>query len=250
MQGEIYSKIITINPSEININAFFAQFASKFKGYYLSLYNDDTVGDEYSEGDIIPSGFYVVKGTVVYNGNNYGDNSIIMVKNEGTSFVDASTGSVILAISDANFLNVIWIRETAMAYLYIESSDGLEAGATYLNNGDENIVYRSRTIVPGESFIAVNNTDTFSGSEGYKVAVMFDDSRVPSAEWIPVDLYGDYFVWKSAGVIQYDADGIPISSGNYLSYQTTANGGYSDQIVKSIMNKAYFQLKLIASKYR
>jgi hypothetical protein len=79
---------------------------------------------------------------------------------------------------------------------------------------------------------------------------MFDDSRVPSSVWIPARMWGEYFVWKSAGVVQYDADGLPISSGNYLSYQTTANGGYSDQIMKTIMNKAYFQLKVTAKKYR
>jgi len=250
MQGEILSKIVSVNPSEININAFFAQFASKFKGYFASLWNDDTVGVEYSPSNILPLGFYIVKGSVVYDNQNFGNNSIVIVTVEGTTFSDAASGSTLLAIDDPNSLNVVWVRETPMPYLSIESTAGLEAGGTYLNRGNENITYRSRTIAPGESFVAENSVDTFSGSSGYTVGVMFDDSRVPSAEWIPAALWGEYFVWKSAGVIQHDADGVPISSGNYLSFQTTANGGYSDQIIKSIMNKAYFQLKIFVNKYR
>lgn len=250
MEGEILSKVITVNPSEININALFAQFASRFKGYHVSLNNEDNVSTEYSEGQILPLGFYIVKGTVVYDGQNAGDNSIVMVKTEGTTFSDAGSASTLLAIDDPNVENVLWLRETPMPYLNILASDGLEAGATYLNHGNENITYRSRTIAPGESFVAENSVDTFTASSGYEIGVMFDDGRVPSSVWIPARMWGEYFVWKSAGVIQYDADGLPISSGNYLSYQNTANGGYSDQIMKTIMNKAYFQLKVTAKKYR
>ena len=77
---------------------------------------------------------------------------------------------------------------------------------------------------------------------------MFDDTRVPSAEWIPAQLWGEYFVWKQGGVVQLDGDGVPISSGNYLSYQTSANGGYSNLLIKSILTTAYVQFKLAINR--
>ena len=46
-------------------------------------------------------------------------------------------------------------------------------GGVYLNYGNENITYRTRTIVPGESFMAENSVDSFSGTTGYLIGNCF-----------------------------------------------------------------------------
>ena len=250
LTGEVYSKIITINPTEINIDGIFANFASKYAGYQAKLNTFPEMGLSYTEGEILPIGRYIVKGTVVYNSNNIGDDGAVVVTATGTTFIDSGTGSQLMSIEDCNTPDVVYLRETPMPYVKINSGAGLQSGGMYLNLGNENITYRGRTIVPHESFVAENAVDTFTASAGYQIGVMFDDSRVPSVPWIPCSLWGEYFVWKTAGVINNDSKGIPISSGNYLSYQTSANGGYSASIIKSVMNKAYFQLRVTVKKYR
>ena len=248
--GKILSKVLIINPTEININAVFAQFSAKFPTYRAYLLDEVLTGIEYTDADILPIGRYIVKGSIVYYSQNIGDNSICQVTVAGTSFVDVNTNTVLIALDDANISNVCYIRESPLMYAKIEAGDGLEAGATYLNANVENITYRSRTIVPHESFVAENSVDTFTGSAGYKIGVLFDDTRVPSQPWIPAQIFGEYFVWKNNGVVQYDTIGVPISSGNYLSYQTTANGGYSNTLLKSIINKVYIQVKVEIKRYR
>ena len=66
---------------------------------------------------------------------------------------------------------------------------------------------------------------------------MFDDTRVPSVEWCPAQLFGEYFVAKSGGAIQKDAYDIPLSSGNYMSYQTSG-------LLKSTMDRRYVQFAI------
>jgi len=197
----------------------------------------------------LPIGIFKVKGSIVYEGENYGQGAILVVVDENTKFTDTNSHSAVLQIIDPNIINVIYLRELPYIFVRIESTDGLERGATYFNYGNESITYRGRTIVPGESFVAANDVDTFTGSYGYKIGIMFDDTRVPSAEWIPAQMWGEYFVWKQGGVVQVDGDGVPISSGNYLSYQTTANGGYSNQLIKSILATAYVQFKLALTRF-
>ena len=78
---------------------------------------------------------------------------------------------------------------------------------------------------------------------------MFDESRVPAREWVPARMFGEYFVMKQSGAIRLDENGIPVSSGNYLAYQTTANGGYSDQLRKSIISQRYVQFAIFVNQY-
>ena len=250
LNGEILSKIITINPSDVNINGVFANFATKFSGYNAALNTQVITGVEYSAGESLPVGRYIVKGTVVYNDQNVGDNAIVVALTTGTTFADSATGSKLIAIEQPNVDDVVYMRETPMPYATVLATDGLQAGGVYLNTGAENITYRGRTIVPHESFVAQNSVDTFTALAGYRLGVMFDDTRIPSVPWIPCQLWGEYFVWRASGVVQTDTDGIPVSSGNYLSYQTSANGGYSNLLMKSIMNRAYFQFKVAVKKYR
>ena len=249
--GEILSKILIINPQEININAIFAQFAAKFQTYRAYLYDVALTGLTYTDADELPIGRYIVKGSIVYDGVNIGDNAICVVTTTGTYFTDVNDNSVLIALEDANISNVCYVRQSPLIYTRIKAADGLQAGATYLNSGLENITYRGRTIVPHESFVAANSVDTFSASSAdYEIGVMFDDTRVPSSEWIPAQLFGEYFNWLQSGVQQYDTDGVPISSGNYLSFQTSTNGGYSNLLTKSILNRVYLQFRVKVKRYR
>lgn len=102
LQGEILSKVISLNPTEVNINAIFANFATKFTGYYAYLWDSALTCTEYTENDILPIGRYIVKGSIVYDGNNLGDNSICVVSNTDTTFIDSEIGSVLIAIDDPN----------------------------------------------------------------------------------------------------------------------------------------------------
>ena len=99
--------------------------------------------------------------------------------------------------------------------------------------------------------MAVNSEESFScsGDADYEVGIMFDDTRVPSAEWVPAQNFGEYFVMKQTGAIRVDDDGVPVSSGNYLSFQTTANGGFSDQLRKTIINQRFVQFAIFVKKY-
>ena len=250
MNGEILSKILKIDPTSFNVNALFADFSAKLPGYKAYMWDQDLTGLEYAEGDILPIGRYLVKGSIVYDGINLGDNYVCVVSSENTSFLDNNEDSVLIALLDENIQNVAYIRESPLIYARIEASEGLQRGGTYLNYGNQTITYRGRSIAPYESFVAANDVDTFIAPAGYMVGVMFDDTRVPSSEWIPAQLFGEYFVWKQGGVVQLDNDGIPISSGNYLSFQTTANGGFSQQLIKSYISTTYFQLKIHVRRYR
>ena len=176
------------------------------------------------------------------------------VTDEGTTFMsDAAegAGAVLVEILDPNITDVCYLRSTPAIFAMIKSSEGLQRGGVYYNFGTKSIQYRGRTISPGESFVAANNTDKFTApasDSNYKIGVMFDDTRVPSQDWIPAQFFGEYFVYKVGGVIQLDNDGQPISSGNYLSFQPQAQGGFSDILRKSVMSERYCQFKLLASK--
>lgn len=221
-------------------------------GAHLS--EENVLGNKFGTGDILPLGRYVAKGDVIYNNMNYPSGSIVAVTTEGTTFVsDATdyTDPILVEILDPNIADVCYLRSTPAIYAIITCNDGLQRGGIYYNFGTRPIQYRGRTVAPGESFVAANNTDSFTPPEDmplYKIGVMFDDSRVPSQEWIPAQLFGQYFVYKVNGVIKLDDDGKPISSGNNLSYQPKSQGGYSDVLRKSMMGERYCQFRIIASK--
>ena len=249
MIGEVVSKIVKINPATVQLNGIYSMLIRKFTDYHLFANKKSCMGEVYNAGDILPIGHYVVKGAVIYQDSNIGNNGIVVVSQENTTFVNDNYVSILTAIDDPNIQDVIYVRSRATIYCYISSADGLQRGGTYYNSGESSITYRGRTVVPGESFVAVNDIDTFVAPEGYKIAVMFDDTRVPSAEWIPAQTYGEYFVCRQTGTVKLDEDGVPVSSGNPLAWQTTANGGYSDQLKKSIINKQYVQFAISVNIY-
>ncbi len=246
--GEILSKVIKIDPSKINISAIFAAFESKFMDYQTYLWDRDLFGASYGPGVVLPIGRYMVKGAVVYNNLNIGNNAVVVVTAENTTFANDGIPSTLIELLDANASNVCYVRTSAAVYKMIKATDGLQRNGVYINLGVSNITYRSRTIVPGESFVAVNDVDTFTGPVDYEIGIVFDDTRVPSAEWIPAQLFGEYFVWKQSGVIQLDGDGVPVSSGNYLAFQPSTNGGYSNLLKKTMINQAYLQFAIKTRK--
>ena len=251
MSGEVMSKIVQINPASYQLNGIFAAFMSKFADYHAYLNRNDVMGEHYSAGDILPVGRYKVKGAVIYQETNFANKSIIVVSETGTTFANDNYTSELIEIVQPNIQDVIYCRCRSTIYVMIKASAGLQRGATYLNCGNQSVTYHGRVYSPGESFVAVNSEETFScsGDADYEVGIMFDDTRVPSAEWVPAQNFGEYFVMKQTGAIRLDADGVPVSSGNYLSFQTTANGGFSDQLRKTIINQRYVQFAIFVNKH-
>ena len=205
----------------------------------------------YSAGEVLPQGRYIVKGAVIYKDNNISNNSVLVVSENNTTFANDNYTSTLAAVEQPNRQDVIYCRCRSTIYLKIKASDGLQRGGIYLNIGTKDITYHGRAYKPGESFVAMYSNETFSCSEDadYEVGVVFDDSRVPTSEWVPAQMFGEYFVMKQSGAIRLDSDGVPISSGNYRAFQTTANGGYSDQLRKTIINQRYVQFAIFVNKY-
>lgn len=254
--GEIVSKVVRIDTSKMWITAVLAKYGEKWSSEGVHLSAGSVLGAEYAPGAALPQGRYVARGSIIYKGTVWADGSVVGVTEDGTTFTTdaaegASAGAALVAIDDPNIANVCYIRSTPAIFALVSSTDGLQRGGVYYNYATKNIQYRGRTVAPGESFVAANDTDRFTPPPGmarYQIGVMFDDTRVPSQEWIPAQFFGEYFVYKVNGVIQLDAGGRPISSGNELSYQGSADGGYADVLRKSVMSERYCQFKIIASK--
>lgn len=242
-EGSIQSKIVQIDPSAVTLSAIFSAYASKFADYGCALWKENLLGQSYSAGDILPVGRYLVKGAVVYDGSNLENKSVVVVQSENTTFANDNVVSSLVQLLDANVSDVVYVRTLAAIYARIKQGDGLQRGATYLNCGNANITYRTRTIVPGESFVAENAVDDFTANDAdYEIGVMFDDTRVPSSEWIPAQLFGEYFVCKESGTVKLDESGVPVASGNYLSWQSTANGGYATSR-RTTIKQRYIQFR-------
>ena len=243
--GSIQSKIVQINPSSVTLSAIFSAYASKFTDYGCALWKENMTGQTYSAGDVLPIGRYLVKGAVVYDGNYLENKSVVVVQSENTTFINDNVVSSLVQMLDANVSDVVYVRTTAAIYAKIKQGDGLQRGATYLNCGNANITYRTRTIVPLESFVAENAVDDFTANDAaYEIGVMFDDTRVPSSEWIPAQLFGEYFVCRERGTVMLDGSGIPVASGNYLSWQSTANGGYASLAgLRTPIKQRYIQFR-------
>ena len=250
MSGEILSKIVKINPANYQLNGIFAHCIDKFTDYSVYLNRQTITGTSYSAGEVLPIGVYIVKGAVIYQENNISNNSILVVSENNTTFADDNYTSQLIEVLHPNTMDVVYIRARSTIYAKIKASDGLERGGIYLNIGNKDVTYHGRVYAPGESFVAKYDNETFTCDDSaYEVGIMFDDSRVPTSEWVPARMFGEYFVMKQSGAIRLDNNGVPVSSGNYLAYQTTANGGFSDQLRKSIISQAYVQFAIFVTKY-
>ena len=244
-EGTIHSKIVQIDSTKLNLSAIYTNYASKFAQHGVSLWENEAGGNSYLPGVILPLGRYVVQGAIYYDGTFFDNKTIVLITLEDTTFSDFSTGSKLIQLNDSNISNVVYVRTSPLIYLKLKQGAGLQRFGVYLNIGVENITYRGRTIVPNESFVAENSTDDFGHSNSdYEIAVVFDDTRVPSAEWVPAQLFGEYFAVKESGVIKIDDSGVPVGSGNYLAWQSTEKGGYASGRRTSIRHP-YIQFKFV-----
>ncbi len=249
--GEIISKVISLDISKLQLNGIFAQIAHQFNKNNLYMNNAKFFGDSFVGGDILPVGRYQIRGVANYQ-NNTIDNAVIIVSEANTSFTAVSDNAEAVQILNPNVHDVIFVRCRAAIYARVPVGGLLQKGATYINDGNSNITYHGRTIVPGESFVAYNTSDTFSAPSNYSIGILFDDTRVPvESPWVPAQTFGEYFVSKMGGVIQEDVANIPLGSGNPLCYRkySSSEEGYLDVINKNIMNQRFVQFAIKAYKY-
>ena len=252
--GKIMSKVLQINPNEMQFNAVWSlpTFPYTRQDVHLTMLDSllDT-GNAIAEGVVIPVGKYRVRGNVTYSDRVYADRSIIWVTAANTTFTDNAEDSVLVQVVEPNLLDTVYCRCRSVVYARVGVADDLQTGGVYLNDGEYPITYRNRTIAVGESFVAMNATDKFTCDDdsSQTIAVMFDDTRVPSAEWIPAQLFGEYFVSKASGAIEHDDYGVAKSSGNYRASIPSSRGGFSESLKKNIINQKYVQFALFAKYY-
>lgn len=245
-KGEILSKIIKLDVNSYYVNAIWGLFNSKLHAFGVLANTRKFIEHTYNPGEILPVGRYKVNGSIMYKEGNYTNGTIINVKDSGTTYTvadDNSGAGTLSLLHDVNIEDAIYVRCSNAIYCTIKASERLQKGATYYNNGPLPITYANRTIAPGESFIATNSTDTFTApNSDYEIAVMFDDTRVPTFEWIPASSWGQYFVATQFGTIKTDEDGIPYGSGNYKSWQ----GEYGS--IGTPLNSRYCQFRIYAKR--
>lgn len=239
LDGEILSKVISINPITTQINGVFANFTSKYTNYYTYANSNSFIGNTYYEpGDIMPIGNYIVNKLCTYQEETIGAYNKLVITEDNTTFSSEESGAKAFELVEPNVMEVVYCRCRNAIYATVGQSDTLQAGATYLNNSGNDITYHNRTVANGESFVCMITGEQFTAIDpDARIAVMFDDTRVPAVEWVPAQLFGEYFVAKLAGAIQKDAYNVPLSSGNYLSYQTSG-------LLKSTMDRKYIQFAI------
>lgn len=252
MEGEIKSKVIVANPDDTAISGIFAQYANQMQSAGILLGEEKINGAQYRAGETLPIGRYRMSGgAVIYNGVYLAATDVLVVSAEGTTFADDDEASpaVATAIEDANEIDYMWLR-SSVVQVFIRASDGLRAGGQYVNVMGKPITYRGRVIANGESFEAANDSDTFvcDGDPDYRVAAVFDDSRVPSEPWIPAQLWGAYFADKIGNAYQKDTEGKYLGSGNWRSWLPTSEGGVSGTTFRTPAHARYIQLRIKATK--
>ena len=261
--GSIYSKILHVNPLEMQFAALYTLFADMYSrdGYLLN--QKSRTDDEYVNGDELDeTGIYIVRGGVVtYNGVEYANGTAIFVDSVETTYaISCAAGVSVFHVDDPNPMNVVYCRCRSHIYATITKAQtaaghaNWKTGIFYLNNGGSTISYNGRSIVNGESFIIDDPSVGITGvSDDYEIAIMFDDrdvnesSRiVPTTEWIPAQLWGQYFVGKKYGAILHDDEGVALASGNPNAYnesgQREVDGFYS------ILNQPYTQFAIFVNK--
>jgi len=244
-EGEIFSKILTIDPARVQIASVWAEVASRMRSYGTRLWKENIMGSEYAAGETLPIGKYIVKGAggIAYDGELLQPGDTVYVSATGTTFaLDGGQVSTMVELVDPTVMDAVYCRCRSVVYARVGVNDDLQLGATYLNDGTESITYHNRVIVPGESFVCMWSGERFTCEDtDQKIAVLFDDTRVPASEWIPAALMGDYFVGKTGGAIEQDEYGVPLSSGNMRAYDVS--------LAKSTMDKRYIQFCLKVRRY-
>ena len=245
--GEMVSKIITIDPSVVQLSSVWSELVSHIGSHGVRMWKENVLGAEYEENDTLPQGIYIVKGVgqVDYGEYTVNPGRTIYVTEDNTSFTltDPTQESVLVEVTDPSIADVLYCRCRSVVYARVGTGDDLQRGATYYNDGDKSITYHNRTIAPGESFFCMIAGERFTcaADNDYTIAVMFDDTRVPASEWIPAAVMQSYFVGKMGGAILVDDYGIPLSSGNPRSF--------GQALAKSYMDRMYIQFAVKVKKY-
>ena len=245
-QGEMVSKIIAIDPTKVQLSSVWSELVSHIGSYGVKMWKENVIGEDFDPGDTLPQGIYVVRGSgsVTYGEHTVSPGRTIYVTEDNTTFGldDAQFPSVLAEVTDPSIADVLYCRCRSVVYARVGVTDDLQRGATYYNDGNLNITYHNRTIAPGESFFCMIGGERFTCSDNdYKIAVMFDDTRVPASEWIPAAAMQRYFVGKMSGAILVDSYGIPLASGNPRAYQQA--------VAKSYMDRRYVQFCVKVKRY-
>ena len=233
--GSILSKIITINPREIQLNAIYSIMPSKWGKYLVGSNEGNAVyfpTEITTDGAALTGLFLVKEGSVTIGDLTY---------NEGEAFTangQSVTGrGVVVEVLEPNAGDVLYCRCRSAIYKIVEAGATLTKGATYLNISGGDATYHGRTIADSESFVCM-----VAGEVAHcKLGVMFDEEGVPSSEWVPARFWDEYFVCKENGSIKYDAYGIPYSSANNRSYS-------QGTLYKSTLDRKFIQFKIEVTK--
>lgn len=256
--GEILSKVLTINPSTTQFDAVYANFHSQFADYFASANmnnflsgveispKNDPDEEETESNTLVAGNRYLMSAACEYNGNAINAGNVLVCNAadvEKFFTADPLTDCKAQEILEPNIMEVLYCRCRNAVYVRVGVSDSLQAGATYLNDSGMNITYHDRTVANGESFVCMIDGEHFSCEDSTKkIAVLFDDTRVPAVEWIPAQTFGSYFVAKSGGAILKDTYGVPKSSGNLRAYPTTG-------LNLSTMDRKYVQFAVKIKRY-
>jgi hypothetical protein len=245
--SQIYSKVIVINNRTMILDGIKSLMVPKLENnYYLE---DRVMVDTtpiYELTSLAVGRYKVCAYPLTYEGNIYYVGDTVYVSGTGTSFTDFDGNTAyLLEIDDPNFYNPVHVRQTRAIYATVAVGGALQSGGVYLNYGNESITYRGRTIVTGESFMAENSVDSFSGTAGYLIGIVFDDTRVPAAEWIPALSFDDYFNGMNGASQVYDDESRPAGSGNPKSYAAPLLGTFA----KQLLNYNYIQFKIMLREY-
>ncbi len=262
--GSITSKVLRLDPREMILSGVFSMFTSKMYDYGCRANTQPVLDEkEYVPGEELPVGTYHVRqGTAIFD-KIVGVETIPYDIEAGNSFIVKETGRTFAQkgdvpatcslVIDSNIMDVMYIRMAKGIFIEKTPVEDLQIGGVYRNNGNKNIVYKGRTVVPTESFTVMDGTLRYSvenepDNETYKLGVVFDNEH--PGEWIPYRMWGEAFAYFKNGELQRDTDGVPISSGNYRSFLPKDNGGYSNVLTKSWINEMYIQLGMFVTKYR
>lgn len=244
--SEIHTKVVVIDNQQMILDGLKALMVPKLENRFY-LEDREMFGEtKIYAGETLSVGRYKVCGNeLTYNGTLFSIGDNVDVTGTGTSFTSADATSYLLEILDPNIWNCLHVRSHSAIYATVAVGGALQSGGVYLNYGNENITYRTRTIVPGESFTAENSVDSFSGTTGYLIGIVFNDTRVPTALWIPALNFDEYFNGLSGGAQVTDDDGRPASCGNPKAWVAPLSTSYS----KVPLSKTYIQFKIMLRRY-
>lgn len=254
--GAIFSKVIQIDPSQLQFDGIEALIQTKknSEGFVLAR-RQYFLGDFVNKNTDLEVGTYIVVGDygVTYGGETlYQPMDVFEVlESDGNKQFDSEgTTKLVRELLDPNQIDGIYIRCRSMIYKFVTPQDTLVEGATYINSGKDSITYAGRTIIAGESFVCAQGATSFSHAtdNNYKVGVLWDDPDIPASEWIFYALQGRAFVSKSHGNITRSDNGMPESSGNPRAWNTSTS--LNIQGTATNVNQPYVQVAIFVTNLR